>query len=152
MISWGDASAGLGLVTGLAGAISSVQAGKAASYGYEVQAATRKVQAQQAVSAAKMTNLRLTQDYNDMAALNAVIGAASGRSFSSGTVQNIMRADQEKLNWDLEYSTLTGKIGKIGMEAEAIGYRSAAEQKRAAGIQRGLLSGLETVARFAQIG
>jgi len=146
--NWGAVSVG----TGIAGAISSIYAGKAAAYGYEMQAATRKAQAQQAVSAAKMTNLRLTQDYNDMASLNAVIGAASGRSFSSGTVQNIMRADQEKLNWDIEYSTLTGRIGKIGMEAEAIGYKSAAKQQRLAGIQKGLLSGLETYAKYKQVG
>jgi len=146
--NWGAVSIG----TSVAGAISSVYAGKVAGYGYEMQAATRRVQAQQAVSAAKMTNLRLTQNYNDIAAMNAVMGATSGRSFASGSVQAIMAADRDKLSWDIEYSTLSGEIGKIGTEADAMGYESAAKQQRLAGIQKGLLSGLETYAKYKQVG
>jgi len=127
-------------------------AGTVSKLGYKAQAATRRVQGQQSVSAAKMTNMKLTRQYNDIQASNAVMGAASGRSFSSATVQNMMRADKERLNWDIEYSTLSGKIGKTGAEADVTGYTSAGQQAQATGFQKGLLSLGQSYAQYKQVG
>jgi len=142
----------VGLGLSIASGISNIMAAEAQSYSYEVQAYRSKVLGQQAVSAAKVTNLKLTQNYNEIAAANAVMAGISGRAFNSGTLQNMKRADQEKLNWDIEYSTLSGRIGKVGAEAEATGYESAAKQAKAAGVQKGLLQAIGTYAQFKQIG
>jgi hypothetical protein len=169
-----------GLILGGASGISSIFAGKTAQYGYEAQqaagevtalsqeaqAAAREVQAQQAVSDAKMTNLKLTRSFNDIQAANAVMGAMSGRSFSSPTVLNMARVDQERLNWDIDYSTRAGEIGRIGISADAMGMMTSAAGTRAAaygygqagkasmysGISQGLLGGISSAAKYSQIG
>lgn len=138
--------------SGVGSAITSIYAGKAAGYGYEAQAYARKAQAQQAESAAEMTNLKLMQNFNDMMAANVVMGAMSGRSFSSPTIQNIARADREQLAWDIEYSTLSGKIGKTAGVAEATGYESAAKQATFGAAATGILKGFDTYVKYKQIG
>jgi hypothetical protein len=51
----------------------------------------------------------------------------------------MMRVDQENLQWDLDYNSLTGEIGALGVESDVKGFESAAEQAMAGGIQQGLL-------------
>ncbi len=140
-----------GAISGIAGAISSVFAGKTQAIGLEMQASARKAQASQYVSQAKMTNLRLKQGYNEMASNQAIMFAAQGRSFSGGSVQNLMRADQEKLQWDIDYSKLSGEIGKIGVETDAAGFKAAASSAKQAGYQTGLLKLADTATKYASI-
>lgn len=137
--------------SGIGSAITSMYAGKAAGYGYEAQAYAKKAQAKQAESEAKLTILRLTQNYNDMAAKNAVMMASSGRSFGSPTVLNMRRADQEKLQWDIDFTELSGEIGKSSGVQEALGYESAADMAKFGGITKGILSGFETYAKYKSV-
>jgi hypothetical protein len=141
-----------GAAMGVASAISGIMASKVAAYGYEAKALRSEFAAMQAVSAAKATNLKLTQSYNDIAASNAVMGAVSGRSFSSPTVLNMTRVDQEKLKWDIDFSTLSGEIGRIGEMADAAGYRSAASMTEKGGVAKGMLSAMETYTKYKQVG
>jgi len=146
--NWGQVGLGLSIASGITSAIGA----RVSKYSYEIQAMQMRVKGRQATAEAKYTNLKLLQNYNDIQAANMVMGALSGRSVSSESVLNISRADQEKLNWDMEYSTLSGQIGKIGAEAEAIGYKAAGRQAQITGITKGLLGAMGTYAKFKQIG
>lgn len=161
-INWGQ----VGIATSASSAISGYFSGQASkamygaqAYAAEAQVYAMKVQAKQAEAQADMIGLRLQQDYNELAASNAAVMAASGRSFNSATVTNIQASDRAKLNWDLQYNELSGKAGSagitanaIGKQADAIGYRSAGQQAAWGGVQQGLLSGIQTYSKYAQIG
>jgi len=145
-------TAGLGLISGVASAIGSITAGQVQSYGYKVQEKARKLQADQAISQAKLNNLRLTQKYNDTMASQAVLFASQGRSFSSGSIQNILREDFARLDWDRKYLELSGEYGKAGITADAIGYGAAAKASQTAGFNKGLMQIGETLDKYRQIG
>ena len=167
-----------GAVSGVASAISSIFAGQVAATGFELQAYTAKiqaesreltrgvktralkVQAQQARNAAKMVSLSLKEKYNNVASNQAITFAAQGRSTASGSVQNLMRADQERLQWDLDYAEASGDYQAAGIEAEAImpaevvntgGFDTAAKLARSGGVQKGLLQLGKTATDFKRI-
>lgn len=133
-----------GAISGVASAISTMFAGKVQRIGFEMQAAARKAQAQQAVSAAKLTNLKLRRRYNDITSNQAVTFAASGRSLASGSIQNILREDQERLNWDLDFTELAGQAGKAGIEADIPGFEAAAKIAESGAKTKGLLQLVQT--------
>ena len=139
----------LGAITGVAGAISSMFASQTQAIGYEMQAAVRKAQASQAVSMAKMNNLKLHQQYNDVAANQTVLTAIQGRS--GGSVANIARVDKERLAWDKEYMKLSGEYQSAGVLADAIGFESTSKMAMTAGTSKGLLQVAGTVQDYARI-
>ena len=137
--------AGLQIVAGYYG-------GKSAKIGYQIQAMQQRAAAQRSISAAKQNNMVMTQNYNDMAAANAVMGAMSGRSSSSGSLLAMSRADQEKLDWDIEWSDLSGQIGYGQSMAQAGSLESAGVAAAYGGMQQGLLSAAQTGAQYSMIG
>ena len=134
------AMAGAGAISAVAGAISSMYAGKTAAIGYQMQAAARRAQAGQAVSAAKFTSLKLKERYNEVGSNQAVMFAAQGRSLSSKSIQNIMRVDQEKLQWDLDYTELAGEAGSSAALADAEGFERAGKLAAKGGLSKGLFT------------
>jgi len=143
--------AGAGAISGVASAISSIYAGKVQSIGYQMQAAARRSQAGQAVSAAKLTSLKLKERYNEVASSQAVMFAAKGKSFSGGSVQNIMRVDQEKLQWDLDYTELAGEAGTSAALADAEGFETSASLARQGATTRGLFTLANTAIDYAKV-
>jgi len=117
----------------------------------EAQARVRKAQAKRAISSAKLTNLKLRSRYNDITSNQAVTFAASGRNLASGSIQNILRQDQERLNWDLDFTELAGKAsaagieaGAAGIEADVQGFELAAKAAESGAKTRGLLQLVQT--------
>ena len=137
-------SSAAGAISGVASAISTMFAGKTQRIGFEMQASARKAQAKRAISAAKLTNLKLRSRYNDITSNQAVTFAASGRSLSSGSIQNILREDQERLNWDLDFTELAGQAGAAGVEADVQGFEMAAKAAESGAKTRGLLQLVQT--------
>jgi hypothetical protein len=138
-------------ISGVASVISSVYAARAQKLSFEVEAASRRVQAKQAVSAARLTNLKLNRRYNEITSNQAVTFAAQGRSFASGSIQNILREDQERLNWDLDFNELSGQAGKLGLEAEAKGFEAASMAAGKGAFTKGLLQFGQLVADFKKV-
>lgn len=135
-----SAMLGAGAISAVAGAISSVYAGKVAAIGYQMKAAARRAQAQEAVSTAKFTSLKLKERYNEIGSSQAVMFSAQGRSLSSGSIQNILRVDQEKLQWDLDYTELAGEAGLSAAMADAEGFGVAAKLAKQGGVTKGLFT------------
>lgn len=142
-------SQNMGAITGVAGAISSMFANQTQAISYEMQAAARKAQAGQAVSMAKMNNLKLQQQYNDVAANQTVMAAIQGRS--GGSVANIARVDRERLSWDKEYMKLSGEYQSAGVLADAVGFESSTKMAQSAGRAKGLLQIAATAQDYARI-
>lgn len=140
----------MGAISGVASAISSIYAGKTAAIGYKMQAAARRAQASQAVSMAKMNNLKLQQQYNDAQASQIVMGAAQGRS--GATLANIARVDKSNLEWDKEYMRLSGEYQSVGILADAMGYDVSAGMAKTSGLQKGLLQLASTAQDYSKIG
>ena len=115
-------------------------AGKVAAIGYQMQSAARRAQAGEAVSAAKFTSLKLKERYNEIGSSQAVMFSAQGRSLSSGSIQNILRVDQEKLQWDLDYTELAGEAGSSAAMADAEGFGMAAKLAKKSGVTKGLFT------------
>lgn len=129
----------IGAISGVGAAISSIFAGQTQALAYKMQEAAMKEQSAQARAMAKLNNLKLTQKYNDTAANQAVMFASQGRSFSSGSIQNIMRRDAEKFEWDKEYMKISGEYQSIGMLADAKGFGLSAEASKMSGYTTGLM-------------
>ena len=144
-------SASAGVISGVAGAISTMYAGQTQRIGFEMQASARRAQAQQAISAAKLTSLKLMRRYNEITSNQAVMFASSGRSLASGSIQNILREDQERLNWDLDYTKLSGEAGAAGINADAMGFELAAKSAESAGRTRGLLQLAQTAINYKKV-
>lgn len=128
-----------GIATAVAGAYTSVMQGKIQAESYKMQEALAKAKAQEAKSLAKMNNLKLLRQYNDVTESQMISAMGQGRSLASGSIQNILRAGQADLNWDMMYMEKSGEIGYIGAMAEAKGYSYAAGAAKQAGVQQGLL-------------
>lgn len=140
-----------GVISGVANAISSIYAGKTQAIGYQMQAAARKAQAGQSISAAKLSSLRLKERYNEVGSNQAVMFAAQGRSLSSGSIQNILQKDQERLQWDLDYTELQGKAGSYSAMADAENYESSAKIAQQSGTTKGLLTLAQTVVDYRKV-
>lgn len=142
-----------GAMVGLIGlqVVGSYFGGKSTALGYKMKAAAQRQQAKQARTDAKASALRLSERFNDVAANNAVMMAASGRSFSSGSYKNMQRVDEENMQWDLDYNNAAGEIGAQTIEADASGYDSAARQAKSGGIQKGLLSAVQGYVSYKRI-
>lgn len=112
-------------VTSYAQSQATVDAGVASAGAYGVQAAQSERAAEYATYQAEINNLNLQRMYNETAASQAVVFAAQGRSFSSGSIQNIMSSDQEALEWDKMYNISEAEKAAEGYMIDAQGYRSA---------------------------
>lgn len=132
--------AGMSAAGSVSSAIASYYAGKVTQIGYEMEASARKAQAQQARSQAKANELMLRRKFNKVAGTQAATYSTQGRSFSSGSLRNLMRRDREKLNWDIDFTLKSGEIGAIGIEADALGLQAAGKQAAQMGLTKGLLA------------
>jgi len=135
----------------VAGAISSYYSGKVQQIGYEMQAAAKKAQAQQARSQAQANTLMLMQKFNQTASTMAATFATQGRSFSSGSIRNLSRVQQNQLNWDIDFTEKSGEIGAIGIEADAMGLQAAGKIAKTAGLSKGLLTIGQAAVDYAKI-
>lgn len=135
-----DALGYMGLFSSLGSAYSSYVAGKTAKIGYEMQQRASEFEAKLAESEAEYTNMMLMRKFNEQQSNNLAISVAQGRASNSGSLLNMARVDQQRLNWDQQYNTLSGKIGKASKEADAQGYGIAASSAAQQGVTRGLLT------------
>ena len=102
---------------------------------YTFKAERSKLAAEAATIQTKLNNTILQEQFNETQALQATQFAMQGRS--GATIANIIRQDQENLNWDKEFMELSGIIEKSNLELDATGYRiDAAESKKAAATGR----------------
>ena len=131
--------------------VSGYYSGMSSKIAYKMKAADKRFQAGLAISAAKSNSMKMTESYNDMAAMNAVMQGISGRSASSGSASVINQASEDNLNWDIHYSNLTGKMGQIAQLSEANALEHGGEAARYGGIQTGILSAARTLISAAQI-
>jgi len=138
--------------TSVSNSIASVFAGGAEKALYNVKAYASEVAAKQAVSEAEYATLKLMQQWNDISASNAVAAAASGRSFNSGSLVNLDRINQQKLNWDIDYIEKSGEMGKAAKIADASGYRAAGDMAQTSATTKGLLGLADTYTKYKQIG
>ena len=139
-------------ISGVSAAISGFQVARIKSMGLKAQAAEKRVKGLQAKSIAKLNNLKLQKSYNDTVSNQALLFSTQGRSFSSGSIRNIMREDQERLNWDKEYMKLSQEYQGAGILSDVQGFESAAKIARGTGITKGLLQLAETSTEIARIG
>jgi cystathionine beta-lyase/cystathionine gamma-synthase len=121
------------------------------SLSYETKARTSELQGKQAKLEANYRGMKMKQSYNDIMASNAVMAASSGRSASSATVQNLNRANQERLNWDLDYNEISGALSQMSKEIEASSYRGAAKTAEKMGKAEALGQGLLMYSKYSQI-
>lgn len=102
---------------------------------YLFKAERSMLAAEAATTQTKLNNTLLQERFNETQALQATQFAMQGRS--GATVANIIRQDQENLNWDQEFMELSGIMERTNIELDATGYRmDAAESKRGAAIGR----------------
>lgn len=143
--------AGLGVATSIASAYSSIVSGQIQEINYEMKAAQVKAQAAAAVSMAKINNLKLQNNYNKVASNQALAFSTQGRSFSSGSIQNILRQDANNLAWDQEFMKLTGDMNASSLLADAEGYKGAGTLARQGGVQKGLLTIAQGAVDYAKV-
>jgi hypothetical protein len=143
--------AAIGVGFGVVSAIATYNSGVAASYGYKSQAIRAAQAGKQAKTDSKLSALRMSQRYNEVAANQAAVFSSQGRSFTSGSIQNMIRVDQENLQWDLDYNKLAGDIGALGVEADVQGYESAARQAQSGALSKGLLQAGQTYIDYKRI-
>ena len=102
---------------------------------YKFKAQRSMLAAEAATTQTKLNNTILQEQFNETQALQATQFAMQGRS--GATVANIIRQDQENLNWDKQFMELSGIIEKTNLELDATGYRmDAAESSKAAATSR----------------
>lgn len=147
MISSKDLGFGLSSLS----AISSIYAGKAQSYSLKAQQQQAEFQADQAISQAKLNNMKLQQNYNKTQESQAVIFASQGRSFSSGSIQNLMQRDKENLRWDIDYMEKSGQAQYHAAKAGAIGYGGAAKVAEIGGYSKGLMTISQSAIDYGKI-
>ena len=139
-------------VSSIASTVSGVFAEQSVGYGYEVSAELMEAKAQEAKLQAQLNALALSRKYNKQKAMDTAAYSIQGRSFSSGSIQNIMRQEQVNFNWDKAWLEKQGDIAAIGYGAEAMGYSSAASQAQSGAISKGLLGLSSDLYKYSQIG
>ena len=137
---------GMSLIGSIGSAYTSIIAGDITAINYEMKARAKEFEAMQAKSQAEYTNLKLMRGFNELQADNFALSVAQGRSTTSGSIANMARVDQERLNWDMEFNKLSGKIGVASAMADVGGFKSASSSAQVAGmsqamgyVQRGLI-------------
>lgn len=93
---------------------------------YRFKAKRSRLAAEAATTQTKLNNTILQEQFNETQSLQAVQFAMQGRS--GATVANIIRQDQENLNWDKEFMELSGIIQRTNIELDAVGYGMDAAQ------------------------
>lgn len=93
---------------------------------YRFKAKRSRLAAEAATTQTKLNNTILMEQFNETQALQTVQFSMQGRS--GATVANIIRQDQERLNWDREFMELSGIMQRTNLELEAVGYEMDAAQ------------------------
>jgi len=115
----------MGAIQSFGSAYASMVSGDIANINYEMQARAKEFEAMQAKSQAEYTNLKLMRSFNELQANNFALAVAQGRSTTSGSIANMARVDQERLNWDMDFNKLSGRIGVASSMADVAGYKAA---------------------------
>jgi len=87
---------------------------------YRFKAERSQLAAESARTQTLLNNTLLLEEFNNTQALQAVQFTAQGRT--GATVANIIRQDQENLNWDREFMKSSGEIEALNLELDAQGY------------------------------
>jgi len=161
-----NAWAGVGMASFASGVFENymqLQASKAKAQSLEYQAGRYKYKAERSRMAAesaktqtKLNNTILQEQYNETQSLQAVKFAMQGRT--GATVENIIKQDQENLNWDKAFMELSGIIESTSLELDATGYEMDAAQASMAsarttksGYRQATVGLLSTAAKSATI-
>ena len=130
--AWGGI-AGASIKTDILSNYMQLKASEAQASSLQYQASRYKFKAERSMLAAesakiqtKLNNTILQERFNETQALQTVQFAMQGRS--GATVANIIKQDQENLNWDKQFMELSGIIEKTNLELDATGYRMDAAQ------------------------
>lgn len=144
--------AGISLASSVAGNYMQLEAdldqSKALEYEasrYEFKAEKSRLAAESARTQTKLNNTILQEQYNETQANQAVQFAMQGRT--GATVANIIRQDQENLNWDKAFMELSGIMEATSLEMDATGYDINAASTRIAAAK-----GVEGAYRKAAVG
>lgn len=97
---------------------------------YKFKAQRSRLAAESARIQTRLNSTLMQEKYNETQSLQAVQFAMQGRS--GATVANIIRQDQENLNWDKKFMELSGIIQATDLELEATGYDIDAASTRIA--------------------
>ncbi len=95
---------------------------------FDYKAERSKLAAESARTQTKLNNTILQENYNETQANQAVKFAMQGRT--GATVANIIKQDQQNLNWDKKFMELSGIIEATNYELDAIGYKKDAAQSK----------------------
>jgi len=140
-----------GAVLGGLSAVAGIFGGKAQQQTMKMQENLANFNAELAKSQALANTMMLKKDFNTIEANRAVMTVAQGRSFSSGTVQNLMRVDRENLAWDIDMIDKESQKQYHAAKAGAAGYAGAARVSDAAGVTKGLMSFADTAYKYGSI-
>ena len=122
-----------GTISGVGSAYSTYSAGISAGGAYDVSADQSERMAEYAVQEAEVNNMKLQRLFNDTQATQAATFAAQGRSFSSGSIQNIIASDQADLEWDMAYNMATATQQAEDYMEDAEGFKDAASSAESSG-------------------
>lgn len=136
-------------ITALGSYSSSISAGVASAGAYNVSAEQSERLAEFAYKEAETNNLKLQRLFNETAASQAATFAAQGRSFSSGTIQNIIASDQADLEWDMAYNTEVATDKAEGYMEDAENFRRAGSEAKSSSKTSATLGLLGSVASIA---
>jgi len=106
------------------------QSGIASAGAYGVQAQQSQRAAEWAIDQAKLNNTKLIRLYNETTANQAVQFAVQGRSFSGGSIQNILSTDEENLQWDLDFNMREAEKQAKAFREDAQGYLRAGDSAK----------------------
>ena len=155
--------AGASITTDIFSNYMQLQASKAKAQSLEYQAGRYKYKAERSRMAAesakiqtKLNNTILQEQFNETQSLQTAKFAMQGRT--GATVANIIRQDQENLNWDKQFMALSGIIESTSLELDATGYEMDAAQASMAsartiksGYRQATVGLLSTAAKTATI-
>jgi len=123
---------------------------------YRFKAERSRMAADAARTQTKLNNTILQENYNETQANDAVKYAMQGRS--GATIANIIRQDEENLNWDKRFMELSGTIEATNLELESAGYEmdaASTDVAAAKGVQsaykKSALGLLSSVTKTAKI-
>jgi hypothetical protein len=149
--SMGGFSAGASIATAAASIYGSIVSGQIAKIQFDMKKQASEFNARLAKTQAAMANAELITRYNDSMANTVTIMSAQGVDMSSGSKANILRSQQQKLNFDLEYNRLSSDITQSQYRNEAGQFGMAGQSAKRAGVTQGLLQGLQTVQDFSKV-
>lgn len=124
----GSLLAGGSILQAGAASKANAQAAIASANSMKMKAQATELSAEAAKRQAKAENVIRQETYNDMAATQMVMGVASGRSVSEGSMRGIMDSDFENFQWDQLWNTHNSVINQAAIYGDVAQLQQGALQ------------------------